>query len=1352
MKKIILSAVLLLVLCCTVLTSCLVPGGGNTPGGNGDDPPTGELMLTKIITPEEDSYHIDYKELKDSYSASADLFLYLFDDADETEGAGELVIGETNRTITATAKSILDQEIKKANNDDEIGYIIYCDGSSVALYWSEHFTRNLCYTYFLDNYVTPGSVTFESGTVKLETMDKSDAKKAQEAIDKQNDFAEVAEILGQEAADALLAHYDLYDERYYIWMANLYDPGTGGFYYSNSALAAEGFLPDLESTQQAFAFFGNAGMYSAYPDGVSEAVPQWMQEQVIEWVRGLQSPEDGYFYHPQWGTDIQPSRQSRDLGWATSCLKQFGASPKWNAPNGVAGEYGKVPGTSATALTRQLTSGATMQAVSLVIPTASLTIDQFPTRLQTIEAWREYIICTMNGNTDSTDTSPNKIRTNSYKIGNDVGAHDDQAIQRDKLGLETGEFVDADKDGIADGGFVETFEELFNSWILDYNGLWEHNKVIDPLTGQLVDDPTGETYYSAINGLMKISAAYNGFGVKFPYAAEALESAVYMINYVQTQSDGRPGGDITGDRPKNSVDVYNPWVCVNSLLSNIKKYGDASEATALQSILQANAVDMIRNTTQKTVHFRKPDGSFSYNWDEGGITSQGAIVRPENANEGDINGGSIAVSGITRNMCLALGLKNIPIYRDSDWDACLEIFESASPIIKNEISAADAVVRDFEDYDIGTAGEEIDCIKTVKMQSGYIEIAEAPASTNGYGDGNALKFVAAKTGLGDTVGFGAGGKGSACYYLEFDIYVDQIEDKTQTLFQISMSKAFRLTINSEKGKDTVYIGDSNAYSDAPISNNLGVYFPVNEWHRIRVEYYYGDAENVRTKIYLDEQLRAESTNYYGKNNGAPSDKYTEAQFYSLNPCLQTTYFDNVCAGKSEQTYVSEPIAMPYLIKDFESDDSLYQTILGTATVVTDPEDKDNHALYINGKTNVSFLGTTLSASPNCFATELAVYGAEMSEGEYFNIYLHGSKTAKAPAVWQIKMVDGELSVYEVKLVGGAEQPVSAPIAEGLPSDEWVTLRFEYYRYQYDEDYTYCNSIIYTRDGDSYREIGRGTAYYDINNMRQDYNYCEIVSGEGCSVYIDNVMPTKEYIVYVDENGRDVEDTDVPFPSGAADVANPGTPVDHDGFFDFEDAVLGQLPGFSADMNSDAYGNDIQIVDDPTGADHGKVLEMTTVKGDSGNSTIYDFSRVNTSGNCYVLEYQAYFDYVSGDKSIQCFFRDASNKNIAACTFQTSVNDAGYSITIYGKSDTASTSLKTVSVGPGWVTFRVEYYHDVHMTKIYVNGNLEVTTDMYYESYTGGDVPSLARIFSLSGAISHYYLDNVTAQVLDKEYQ
>ena len=45
--------------------------------------------------------------------------------------------------------------------------------------------------------------------------------------------------------------YSIYNHDVVEWLAGIYDNKSGGFYYSNSARDNDGFLPDIESTNQA---------------------------------------------------------------------------------------------------------------------------------------------------------------------------------------------------------------------------------------------------------------------------------------------------------------------------------------------------------------------------------------------------------------------------------------------------------------------------------------------------------------------------------------------------------------------------------------------------------------------------------------------------------------------------------------------------------------------------------------------------------------------------------------------------------------------------------------------------------------------------------------------------------------------------------------------------------------------------------------------------------------------------------------------------------------------------------------------------------------------------------------------
>lgn len=136
---------------------------------------------------------------------------------------------------------------------------------------------------------------------------------------------------------------DLYGDEMYRWLARLYDPKIGGFYYSNSARDYEGFLPDVESTAQALYAMGNNGLFERFGGSLRDALPSGMRDEITDFTRSLQD-EDGYFYHPQWGKDIPVMRRGRDLSWGIGLLKNLGSETKYpSAAEQISSGKAKVP-------------------------------------------------------------------------------------------------------------------------------------------------------------------------------------------------------------------------------------------------------------------------------------------------------------------------------------------------------------------------------------------------------------------------------------------------------------------------------------------------------------------------------------------------------------------------------------------------------------------------------------------------------------------------------------------------------------------------------------------------------------------------------------------------------------------------------------------------------------------------------------------------------------------------------------------------------------------------------------------------------------------------------------------------
>ncbi len=148
---------------------------------------------------------------------------------------------------------------------------------------------------------------------------------------RQEYFKEAVMTVGRDASQELEAMYDIYDERLYIWLATLWEPEIGGFYFSQSARESEGFRPDIESTAQVLRAIEVLGLLGKRGEKYEDGVPPFMREKLVSFAKALQD-RDGFFYHPQWGKNIITPRRGRDLSWAIDMLNRFGEKPRYPTP------------------------------------------------------------------------------------------------------------------------------------------------------------------------------------------------------------------------------------------------------------------------------------------------------------------------------------------------------------------------------------------------------------------------------------------------------------------------------------------------------------------------------------------------------------------------------------------------------------------------------------------------------------------------------------------------------------------------------------------------------------------------------------------------------------------------------------------------------------------------------------------------------------------------------------------------------------------------------------------------------------------------------------------------------------
>ena len=391
----------------------------------------------------------------------------------------------------------------------------------------------------------------------------------------------IGEKHGEEIVTAIKELYVLFGASIVDWIASLYDPEHGAWYYSRSAQETEGYLPNAESTLGGVTFMSNYGATDGRPP--EECIPEWLKKRVSDYIYDLQDPE-GYFYHPQWGKGISHLKASRDLGTCKWLLRMMGGpEPKYTVPGAPKKEG------------------------------ASYDINNAPERFRTLENYKDYLYNQLN------------FETRGYNSGSEMSSQMGEVqAYGDILGVD----------------LVGMTLDYITSKQREDTGLWHPEKG-----------------YYASNGMQKITKMFNWYGRKIPYAMAGLESVMEII-----MSDDPVGA---------SVDVYNPWHAIGSLMLNLKKYHDLTEAEyeEIKERVYAWAPDAIRKSTEKMSIFKKPDGGMSYLVKTSRSTDQGAKAAVPGSVEGDVNG-CLCAMGIIPSIYAGLDLEDaqVPLYSSDDFE------------------------------------------------------------------------------------------------------------------------------------------------------------------------------------------------------------------------------------------------------------------------------------------------------------------------------------------------------------------------------------------------------------------------------------------------------------------------------------------------------------------------------------------------------------------------------------------------------------------------------------------------------------------------------------------------------------
>ena len=570
----------------------------------------------------------------------------------------EIILGDSERGITATAKALLAEKLaaEKAQLSDEdakadlSGYLIYSDGSSVAIVWTDFQLAEAAADYFIKNYLTESSLVLEAGYEKTEFLSLTDYLEEREERIFEEKWAALAAAIPEEYREEIVAEfkrlYALYDDEVVLWLASLYDTETGGFYFSESARFNEGFLPDIETTYYCLTLVGYTGMAEMFGERWEDAIPEELTAKTAKWLISLQD-EDGYFYHPQWPKDyIEKNgyqlRISRDRGSALTLITRAGFAPLYELP---------------AAGTQSLTSPLGTDAESAVQKAAG---SELLSEYASTENYRQYLLKqeTMLKNMSDSERSNFFYTFGSY-------AQSNVRIMSDEIKALFVEFCDKHQN--------------------PENGVWSE-----------------KLYYSSTNAIHKIVSVYNSVGAEVKHVDKMVDSTLEILMW-----------DPKVNAASNTCEIYNVWSCFPYIYKNIRNCSEGTEAErnalcdAIKARVYAGAAEALAGTYSQVVNYSWGGGTFSTYVTGTPSLAYGCEVAMPGSKQGDVQGFLFAANDIPVHAFAALELEDyaIPLFTEADRVTYVNALLAAEPVEKGALRIEEKIVYDFEEGELGSVPE-----------------------------------------------------------------------------------------------------------------------------------------------------------------------------------------------------------------------------------------------------------------------------------------------------------------------------------------------------------------------------------------------------------------------------------------------------------------------------------------------------------------------------------------------------------------------------------------------------------------------------------------------------------------------
>ncbi len=202
---------------------------------------------------------------------------------------------------------------------------------------------------------------------------------------------------------------------------SLFDPETGGMYFSQPAVGQEGFGPNIESTAQA--------------ELPVQEYTQEEKEKLGKWIQSLQDPETGWFMEPEYKIETAyVGKKQRNLTMALSVLNAVGMQPLYPTA------------------TERAAAGEMEAAEETKTDISATTDDSY---MSSLDAYMEFVKNTYNWDGDAPE------KRTVWQAGNEIG---DFAAQLKQL------------------GWLETVSEFIRSKQRPHNGLFTDEINIDGIS------------------------------------------------------------------------------------------------------------------------------------------------------------------------------------------------------------------------------------------------------------------------------------------------------------------------------------------------------------------------------------------------------------------------------------------------------------------------------------------------------------------------------------------------------------------------------------------------------------------------------------------------------------------------------------------------------------------------------------------------------------------------------------------------------------------------------------------------------------------------------------------------------